>query len=395
MPELLLVGVGLMGRPYLAAARRLGLRVHAVESPDRAEALAGEVDHLTPVGGSSDEHWAAAAAAAAAARPPDGVVAFAEPQVLGAALVADAYSLPGPSLAAALVSRNKALQRGRFAAAGIRQPEHLIAGDLAAGADWAASRFPVVVKPLTGTASIGVRQVSDAAGYAELVRLHGDRGPLLVERAASGPEYSWEALVQGGKVWVDNVTAKDTTGPPAFIETGHRVGQALPEGTAAAVRGLGAEVLAALGMRDGIVHLECRVEAEGATLMEIAVRTPGDFIMDLLCDAYGFDWFEAVLRLATGMPLPEPPTGPIGCGTVRCLTPRPGVITAVDGLEEVRAHPNVVRAIVHSSVGDEIPPLRSSEDLGGALVLTAPDRATLDAAMAFATSTLRIETRPR
>ena len=52
------------------------------------------------------------AAAAAMACTQSGVLAFSEPHVLGAALVQDEYGLPGPSLRAAVTSRNKALQGG-------------------------------------------------------------------------------------------------------------------------------------------------------------------------------------------------------------------------------------------------------------------------------------------
>ena len=72
MPTLLLVGVGVMGRPYLAAARRLGLQVHAVEAESRAGALAGHADRVTTTRGESGEAWAEAAAAAATASPRTG-----------------------------------------------------------------------------------------------------------------------------------------------------------------------------------------------------------------------------------------------------------------------------------------------------------------------------------
>ena len=58
--------------------------------------------------------------------------------ILAAALVADRLGLPGPGLAAAVVSRNKALQRGVFAAAGVAQPEYVVTDDLTTVADWAA-----------------------------------------------------------------------------------------------------------------------------------------------------------------------------------------------------------------------------------------------------------------
>ena len=48
--ELLLVGVGMMGRPYVAAARRLGLRVRAIEAQDWAGTIEDLVDAVGQVG---------------------------------------------------------------------------------------------------------------------------------------------------------------------------------------------------------------------------------------------------------------------------------------------------------------------------------------------------------
>jgi biotin carboxylase len=392
VPELLLIGVGITGRPYLDVAHRLGLRVHAVEAPSRAAALDGAVEHLTLTRGETDEFWVEAAAAAAAARRPDGVVAFSEPQVLAAALVAEELSLPGPSLRATVLSRNKALQRGCFAAAGIRQPEYLIAPSLAEAADWARDRFPVVLKPLSSSGSFGVELVADESGFADAVERRAGE-TLLVEQAIDGPEYSWEALVRDGKIWTSNLTAKETSGPPHFIETGHRMGLPVDEAVTTAANELGGNVLAALGMSTGIVHLEFRIADAGPTLMEIAVRTPGDRLMELLGPVYGIDWFEMVVRLAMGMPLPDAPTGPIGSAAAHIPLSEPGLITAIDGVDAVRAHPAVIRADVLAEVGDVIPTVKWSADRRIVVLVSAADPDTVDDGLSFARRTLRIHTR--
>ncbi|PPK71192.1 ATP-grasp domain-containing protein [Actinokineospora auranticolor] len=370
------------------------MAVHAIETADRAAALTGEVEHLTIAAGDTDEAWAAAAFDAAARRRPDGVLAFAEQHVLAAALVADELGLPGPSLRASAISRDKALQRGRFAVAGVRQPEHLITGRLADAADWAASRYPVVVKAVSRTGSDGVESVADADAFADAAARRAGESPLLVESMVEGPEYSWEALVRDGEVLCANVTAKETTGPPRFIETGHRTGVLLDPAESAAVEDLAARVLTGLGMRTGIVHLEYRVAADGPTLMEVAVRTPGDFLMDLICLSHDRDWFELVVRLSLGMPVLEAqPRTPTPAAGYFPLTD-PGVVTAIEGLDEVRAHPTVDRAGVLVDIGDTVPPAVSSMQRRIFVLFTGPDLPTLDKALDFTRHTLAVRTRP-
>jgi cysteine synthase A len=392
MRELMLIGVGRMGRPYVAAAQRLGLQVRAVEAAARVDAIANDVQAVHACRGELDELWVEAANAALLAGTPDGIVAFSEPHVMAAALLQDTLDLPGPSLHAAVLSRNKALQRGRFAAHGVRQPEYLVTDDLEAAADWAAERFPVVVKPLSSAGSAGVELVGDMDAYRELaVRRAGER-PLLVETAVDGPEYSWEALVLDGEVWFSNTTAKETTGPPNFVEVAHRTAVELPAEAAAQVDELTNRVLSGLGMRTGLVHLEFRLSAEGPTLMEVAVRMPGDFLMAPLGLTYGVDWFELMVRAALSLPLPDSPSGPVRYAASYLPVAAPGVVTQIRGLADVKAHPCFVHGDVRVTEGDEVEPIRSSIQRVGHVVLAADSREELEAALAYVRETLVVST---
>jgi biotin carboxylase len=389
--DLLMVGVGRMGRPYVAAARRLGAAVRGVEFGSRAEAVAELVNEVHRARGGFDEPLAEAAYAAATASAPDAVVAFSEEHVMGAALLQDALGLPGPSLHASVLSRNKSLQRARFAASGIAQPDFVVTQALPDAEAWAAGRFPVVVKPLSSSGSAG-ELVRDLGGFRAAADRRARDGRLLVETAVQGPEYSWEGLVREGEVWFGNITAKETTGPPHFVEVAHRTAAELDDDVATEVHRLARDVIAALRFRTGLMHLELRIAETGPTVIEVAVRTPGDFIMDLLGLTYGIDWFEMTLRLAFGLPLPSPPTGPVKYAASYLLVARPGRVTAVEGLSEVRAHASVVQADVKVGEGDVIPATTSSLDRVGSAIVAADTRAELEDALAFVRRTLCVRT---
>lgn len=391
--ELLLVGAGAMGTPYVPAARRQGARICLIETAHHLERLRDSVDVTYETPGGAEEAWARTAFAAAADRAFDGVLAFSEPQVIAAALLQDQLALPGPSLRAALISRNKALQRSCFGARGVPQPEYLLADDLGAASDWARDRFPVVVKPLTGAGSVGVEYVPDAAGYLSIVARRSGGGQLLVESAIAGPEFSCEALVDRRRVVFSNLTVKETTGPPHFVETGHRAPHSFDPPTAARIDRFVREVVAVLGVATGIIHLEFRLAPTGPMLIEIAVRTPGDYLMDMLSLVYGLDMYEAVVRMALGLPPDLPaPCRPQAYAAVRMVLARPGRITAVEGLAEVRRHPAVVRAEVRRQPGDVVGQLRSSGDRVGHVLLRAGSPAELAAAETFVEQHLRVLT---
>ncbi|MES4890669.1 ATP-grasp domain-containing protein [Streptomyces sp. NPDC096012] len=393
--ELLLAGVGTMGRPYLEAAARLGLRARAVESAatwdNRPTDLAGR---FYRVSGDREESWAGAVAAAVAERVPDGLIGFAEPQVVAAALAQERYGLRGPSLHAAVVSRNKALQRALFGAHGVPQPAHLHVARIADARAWMLERLPVVVKPLNLSGSEGVELVRTPEAVEEVVARRAGEGQLLVEEAVDGPEYSWEALVREGEVLFENLTAKETTPPPYFVELVHRCGHDPDPAAADRIRELTSGVLRAIGMRTGLVHLEFRTSTAGPVLMEVAVRTPGDYLPDAIGLTYGFDLYEAVVRLALGLPLPDLPRRPVSYAATVFPTAPPGTVTGITGVESVTAHPAVVRVRLRRRPGDTVRPLTSSGQRIGHVLVAAGSPAERDDAVRFVRETLRVEVVP-
>ncbi|MEU3609666.1 ATP-grasp domain-containing protein [Streptomyces sp. NPDC035033] len=393
--DLLVVGVGTMGRPYLEAAARLGLRVRAVEAAAGWDGRPVDLaERFYRVDGHEEEDWTAAVARAVADRVPDGVVAFAEPHVLAGALAQERLGLPGPSLHAAVISRNKALQRAVFASHGVRQPEHLLVADVTEARSWMLERLPVVVKPLTGAGSEGVELVRTAEEAAEVLARRSGEGKVLVEEAVEGPEFSWEALVREGEVLFENVTAKDTTPPPYFVELTHRCAHRFEDaGLASQVHALTRGVLSALGMRTGLVHLEFKVGGRGPALMEVAVRTPGDYLPDAVGLAYGFDLYEAVIRLALGLPVDELiRTEPVSWPATHFPTAAPGTITAITGVEETTGHPSVVRVRLRKKPGDTVLPLTSSSRRMGHVLVDAPSPGEREDALKHVRETLTITT---
>lgn len=384
----------MMGTPYIPAARRLGARVRLVETGRHLERLQGEVHEAYAAPSTLEEAWAEAAYPLAVERPPDGVLGFNEPQVIAAALLQDRLGLPGPSLHAAVISRNKALQRSCFAAYGVPQPDFLLTDDLVGAAEWAGARMPVVVKPLTGAGSIGVEFVPDSEAYAAVAERRSGTERLLVEAAVDGPEFSWEALVHDRGILFGNLTEKTTTGPPGFIEIEHRAGHVFDDPRLARqVDRFVRDVVGALGVVTGIVHLEFRVGAAGPVLIEVAVRTPGDYLMDVLSSAYGVDMYEAVVRLALGLPAELPAAcRPTKFAASHMLLGGAGRLLAVEGLDEVRAHPAVVRARMRRKPGDVVPPLRSSDDRVGHVLVSAGSPAERDAALSLVRERLRVIT---
>lgn len=354
---------------------------------DETRAAMGPDDRGYPVSGTDDEGWLAAATAALADGPVDGVVAFSEPHVVAAALIAEELGLPGPGVRAAVVSRNKLMQRELFRRAGLAQPEFFHARDVAAAVGFAADRFPVVLKPLSGMGSRSVQVITDEAGLRDWAA--SQDGSFLVEAFLDGPEVSVEAVVVDGAVVFSNVTAKTVTELPFRVELAHHVPAAIAPGEQEAIRTVLTAVIGAMGMSTGIVHLELIVGPDGPYIVEIATRTPGDYLMDVIEAATGIDLYDKVIAAACGLPLNIGAVRP-DTASVWFPTPDAGKVTSIDGVEQIERLPGVVKIEIDVAPGSEIHPLRSSMDRIGMVVYRAPDRPGLDALLSQISRELRV-----
>ena len=255
---------------------------------------------------------------------------------------------------------------------------------------WAAGRYPVVLKPLSEAGSSGVRVVP---GARELVAWCAERHPgpaFLVEQYLSGQEYSIEAIIDRGAVVFSSITQKTTTPPPFCVEIEHRVPARCGAAARERVSELLRRVIGALGMGSGIVPLEFRLESTGPNVMEVAVRTPGDMIMEVVRYPPAVDWLDADIAVACGERPGQSHHPARGMHVVPVVAP--GVVTRIEGVAEVSRLKGVRSVFCEVTVGDPIRPFQSSAERVGAVLVEAGDSASLDARLSRVQRELRIST---
>jgi len=347
------------GRLFARTARSMGFApVLITARPEKyaylAEEGAPEVVVVPRV--DEDELHARIAARWGGAAGVAGITSSSEYFVATAAALAARFGLPGPDAASVRAARDKSRQREVLAAGGVPSPAFRAVSS-AQGAAAAAREigFPVVLKPVDGSGSVGVRACADAAeagSHAALLFASGESGArVLVESFVAGDEFSVEVF--SGQVV--GITRKHLGDPPFFVEAGHDYPADVPGEVAAALVDSVTRGTALLGLGWGPLHWELRIDREGrAVPMEVNPRLAGGFIPELVRHAQGIDLIRQTLRLVVGREPELVPTHRYYASIRFLFAPGAGRLAAIEGRSEALGRPDVVEVSAYRRPGDEL-----------------------------------------
>ncbi len=397
--------------PFLEAARKLGIDV--LVGSNRCHVLAEQ----WPTDGSLllrfDEPEAAVAAIVDRARrePLDAILAVDDHATEIAALAARALALLHNSPEAAHTARNKRAMREALARAGVPAPRHLafpIDSDpaRAGAAVRAAFGFPCVVKPLLLTASRGVIRADDEEQLAAAWRrvqailsapdLARDPDPaareILVEEFISGREVALEGLLAGGDLHVLALLDKpDPLDGPFFEETIYVTPSRLPPSMQEAIAKTTARAAAAIGLRQGPVHAELRLNQAGPWVIEVAGRSIGGLCSRALRFDPGISLEEVILRQTLGIEIDPPARIDEASGVMMIPIPRAGVMREVGGIEKAEAVPGVTGVSITIRPGEQVIPLPEGGNYLGFIFARCASPGAVETALRDAFACLRFD----
>jgi biotin carboxylase len=340
---------------FVRAAARLGVEV--VVGSEEQQALAGDMGDRAVVVPLGDPEAAADVIVALDRRAAvDAVVAVDDQGVLVAAAAGERLGFPHNPPAAVAATRDKAAMRRALGAAEVPQPWfRLLEGDELPAVD-----YPVVVKPVDRSGSQGVIRADDAdAARAAVARVRAiSDGPLLVDQYVPGAEVAVEGILRQGVLEVLAVFDKpDALVGPYFEETIYVTPSRLDPATLARVHDVTSRACAAIGLVEGPVHAEVRVDGARVWVIEVAARSIGGLCARALRFGAGIALEEVILRHALGLPLDGLARETSASGVMMLPIPRAGVLRAVDGQDAARAVAGVTGLEITVPRGRRVVPL--------------------------------------
>ncbi len=391
-------------RAFLAAAERLGVEI--ITAIDLPKQLAGCGERQIGVDFGDLDAATATIADIHAIQPFSAIIAVDDSGSLLAAHASAALGLPHNAPAAAEAARDKHIMRELLARHGVPVPEFRrcsTADDpraLAAQID-----YPCVVKPLRLNGSRGVIRADNPDEFVAAVErltallesLYGEPEPkpFLVEQFIPGFEVALEGLLNHGELQVLALFDKpDPLDGPFFEETIYVTPSRLPAEAQTAIAACAAHAAEALGLREGPMHAELRINRHGPWIVELAGRSIGGLCSQTLRFGTDATLEELIIRQACGMPVDSLSGAGQAGGVMMIPIPGEGLLKRVEGVEEARAVAGIESVEITAPLNYPLIPLPEGDSYLGFIFARGNRPAAVEAALRQAHGKLRFHVQP-
>jgi biotin carboxylase len=378
MPRLLLftAKLGYQTRSFDQAARTLGVelmfvtdRCHQLDDPwgDRAISVhfaSPDAAAYTVLEAVRDQH-----------QNIDGILALGDRPAVAAAYVARGLGILYNHPAGVEACRSKLRMREVFREAGLRVPWFLsFSANPAPEPALLGVSYPCVLKPLSLSASQGVVRANSQKEFIsastrirrllESPEIRTTREPnldqILVEGYIPGREVAVEGLLTDGKLRVLAIFDKpDALEGPYFEETIYVTPSRLTDSQQLEIERCAVDAVRALGLSQGPVHAEFRVNDEGVWPLEVAPRPIGGlcaralrFAPDVASQPIGLE--ELLLRHALGLAGSDWPREQAASGVMMIPVPQSGILEKIEGEDPARNVPGVAALEITARLYDYI-----------------------------------------
>jgi len=308
------------------------------------------------------------------------------------------FGVPGTPARVAELFRDKSQMKDALRAAGLPVARSALVRTKADAHAFAeAVGFPMVVKPPAGMGSKSTHRVHS---LDELIRVAdamgaGPGNPVLAEEFLRGREYSFESLCTGGVPHVESAS-RYLPGCLEAVENSwiqwccllpRDLSDPLFDRARAASRG----AIAALGLDDGMTHMEWFERPDGSVVIgEIAQRPPGANISLMTGLAHDVDLYGAWARaVVDGVVEGLPWTRKYAVGSAFLRGPGRGRVVAVTGVHETWEA--VGKWVVEANLPTLGAPKSDSYEGDGYVVVRHPDTEVVKHALKTIVDTVRVQ----
>ncbi|MEU1457813.1 ATP-grasp domain-containing protein [Streptomyces avermitilis] len=293
-----------------------------------------------------------------------GVLTYIERYLVTATRITQLLQLPGAPVEALAACSDRATLRRLLTQHTVPLPRWAEACDAQSAAAHAdVLGYPVILKPLTGTASSAIQARSReevSAAYDRVIR-HAERGRLstsgrvLVEDDLDGPDICAETVVlDGGDIRIAAITRTTVGPPPARQALRHCVYAHDGLLHNPVLRHVVTRTVRAIGFTLGVLHIGMKLTTRGPRVTDVSAHLADDLIPLLVKRATGIDLPRAAADLATGCPPDLSPSRQRAAAVNFAYPASTGRIEHLEVASEAARQPLVDRVVPTQKTGQEV-----------------------------------------
>jgi biotin carboxylase len=379
---LLLPSMSYRGEAFLEAANKVGVSLTiAGEAPP--DFLEQSPDSFLTLDLYNPGSAVPAVVEFAKTSPIDAVLGVNDHTAVLASTISEALGLATNSIDSVRAASNKQTMRSLLQKEGLPCPNFIVVGIDENPEDIVPQvTFPCVLKPLTLSGSCGVIRADDPESFqnaftriVHLLQTFERPGQDL-----AGRQILIEDFIPGIEVALEGLLTKNTFHPlalfdkpdpldgPYFEETIYVTPSRLPLGTQTRITESLAKAARAIGLREGPVHGELRMNDQDIWVIEVAARSIGGKCSRMLEFGTGRSLEELILLHALGQDLPSLDLTTGAGGVMMIPIPQEGVLERVEGQEEAQRVPGVEELVMTAKPGDQLIPLPEGKRYLGFIV---------------------------
>ena len=211
--------------------------------------------------------------------------------------------------------------------------------------------YPCVLKPIHLSASRGVIRADTPEefknGFSRITKILADpevkrhdkeaAKKIIVESFIEGEEVALEGLLQNGRLTVLALFDKpDPLNGPFFEETIYVTPSRHPHTVQEKIAACTEQACTAIGLKEGPIHAELRINKVGPFIIEIAARSIGGICSRTLRFGLGVSLEEIILRQALKEPIASLTREDKASGVMMIPIPAAGILVDVQGVEAAK-----------------------------------------------------------
>ena len=312
------------------------------------------------------------------------------------AMVREALGVSGMGVEAAINFRDKSQMKTVLTQHGVPCARHRLAHSAEDVFEFANDvGFPLVVKPPAGAGTIDTFRINNAEELRRWLAVAPPQPdkPVQVEEFLTGEEFSFDSVYLDGRVVWHNISRYLPTPLEAVDNPWIQFVVLLPRHIDGpeydGIRKVGSAALDALGMTNGLAHMEWFRRPDGsAAVSEVGARPPGALITPLMSWAHERDFYSEWARLMIFDTF-DPPDRRFAAGAAFLRGQGQGRIRAVHGLDEIQRE--IGDLVVEARLPKEGATPSTSYEGDGYVIVRHPETAVVEHAVRRLIETIRVE----